>query len=120
MMKHAWDGYANYAWGKNELRPVTKRGHSASIFGSAAMGASIVDGMVRSEWIEISSQKFHFSLEIIFCIISFEKNIERKNSIFWAYAHSNLFYTYKFNFTRFRLDWSTHHKCSLCPYLSKM
>ena len=49
MMKHAWDGYAAYAWGKNELRPVTKRGHSASIFGSAAMGASIVDGMVRSE-----------------------------------------------------------------------
>ena len=45
MMKHAWDGYANYAWGKNELRPVTKRGHSASIFGSAAMGASIIDGM---------------------------------------------------------------------------
>ena len=48
MMKHAWDGYANYAWGKNELRPVTKRGHSASIFGSAAMGASIIDGMVRA------------------------------------------------------------------------
>ena len=48
MMKHAWDGYAAYAWGKNELRPVTKRGHSASIFGSAAMGASIIDGMVRS------------------------------------------------------------------------
>ena len=37
MMKHAWDGYANYAWGKNELRPVTKRGHSASIFGSAVV-----------------------------------------------------------------------------------
>ena len=49
MMKHAWDGYSNYAWGKNELRPVTKRGHSASIFGSAAMGASIIDGMVRTD-----------------------------------------------------------------------
>ena len=48
MMRHAWDGYSSYAWGKNELRPVSKRGHSASIFGSAAMGASIIDGMVRN------------------------------------------------------------------------
>ena len=49
MMRHAWDGYSSYAWGKNELRPVSKRGHSASIFGSAAMGASIIDGMVRKK-----------------------------------------------------------------------
>lgn len=45
MMKHAWDGYARYAWGKNEVKPISKRGHSASIFGSASMGATIVDGM---------------------------------------------------------------------------
>ena len=45
MMKHAWDGYSRYAWGTNEVKPVSRRGHSASIFGSAAMGASIVDGM---------------------------------------------------------------------------
>ena len=45
MMKHAWDGYVKFAWGKNELRPISKRGHAASIFGSAAMGATIIDGM---------------------------------------------------------------------------
>jgi hypothetical protein len=45
MMKHAWDGYARYAWGKNEVKPISKRGHSASIFGSASMGATIVDAM---------------------------------------------------------------------------
>ena len=45
MMKHAWDGYATYAWGKNEVRPVSKRGHTASIFGSSSMGATIVDAM---------------------------------------------------------------------------
>jgi len=45
MMVHAWDSYVKYAWGKNELRPVSLRGHSASIFGSAAMGATIVDAM---------------------------------------------------------------------------
>ena len=45
MMKHAWDNYVTYAWGKNELRPVSKRGHSASIFGSSSMGATIVDSL---------------------------------------------------------------------------
>jgi mannosyl-oligosaccharide alpha-1,2-mannosidase len=45
MMKHAWDNYVRYAWGKNELRPITKRGHSASIFGSMSLGATIVDGL---------------------------------------------------------------------------
>ena len=45
MMKHAWDGYAKHAWGKNEVKPISKRGHSASIFGSSSMGATIVDAM---------------------------------------------------------------------------
>lgn len=44
-MKHAWDSYVRYAWGKNELRPVSKRGHSGSIFGSASLGATIMDGL---------------------------------------------------------------------------
>ncbi len=44
-MKHAWDGYALHAWGKNEVKPISRRGHTASIFGSAAMGATIVDGL---------------------------------------------------------------------------
>ena len=42
---HAWNGYANYAWGSNEVKPLSKRGHSASVFGSAQMGATIVDAM---------------------------------------------------------------------------
>merc|ERR1719209_1184405 len=45
MMKHAWDNYVTYAWGKNELRPVSKRGHTASIFGVSSMGATIVDSL---------------------------------------------------------------------------
>ncbi|XP_003424314.1 mannosyl-oligosaccharide alpha-1,2-mannosidase IA isoform X2 [Nasonia vitripennis] len=45
MMKHGWDNYVRYAWGKNELRPISKRGHSASIFGTSTMGATIVDGL---------------------------------------------------------------------------
>lgn len=45
MMKHAWDNYVKYAWGKNELRSITKRAHSASIFGSMPVGATILDGL---------------------------------------------------------------------------
>ena len=45
MMQHAWDGYEKYAWGKNEVRPVSLRGHSASIFGSSNMGATVVDAL---------------------------------------------------------------------------
>lgn len=45
MMLHGWRGYKTYAWGKNELRPISKRGHTAGIFGRQDMGASIIDSL---------------------------------------------------------------------------
>ncbi|KAK0425471.1 hypothetical protein QR680_009221 [Steinernema hermaphroditum] len=45
MMKFAWDNYKRYAWGANELKPISKSGHSASIFGSGDTGASIIDSL---------------------------------------------------------------------------
>ena len=45
MMRHAWSNYVRYSWGRNELRPVSKRAHTGSIFGTAPVGASIVDGL---------------------------------------------------------------------------
>lgn len=45
MAKHAWDNYKLYAWGKNELRPLTKRAHSGSIFGAYELGATIIDSL---------------------------------------------------------------------------
>lgn len=45
MAQHSWDNYVKYAWGKNELRPISKRGHSASIFGTMPLGATILDGL---------------------------------------------------------------------------
>uniref|UniRef100_A0A3Q2QV88 alpha-1,2-Mannosidase n=1 Tax=Fundulus heteroclitus TaxID=8078 RepID=A0A3Q2QV88_FUNHE len=44
MMKFAWDNYKRYAWGKNELRPLTKNGHIGNMFGGLR-GASIVDSL---------------------------------------------------------------------------
>ena len=45
MMKHAWHNYAAYAWGMNELRPISKKAHNGSIFSTAPLGATIVDGL---------------------------------------------------------------------------
>lgn len=45
MTKFAWDSYEKYAWGMNELRPLSRTGHSASIFGSGEIGATIVDAL---------------------------------------------------------------------------
>uniref|UniRef100_A0A671REF4 alpha-1,2-Mannosidase n=1 Tax=Sinocyclocheilus anshuiensis TaxID=1608454 RepID=A0A671REF4_9TELE len=44
MMKFAWDNYKRYAWGKNELRPLTRNGHTGNMFGGLR-GASIVDSL---------------------------------------------------------------------------
>eukprot|EP00039_Didymoeca_costata_P019723 m.338677 g.338677 ORF g.338677 m.338677 type:complete len:734 (-) comp18502_c0_seq1:111-2312(-) len=45
MMKVAWSGYRKNAFGDNELMPKAKRGHSAGIFGSSKMGATVVDAL---------------------------------------------------------------------------
>uniref|UniRef100_A0A674P3D8 alpha-1,2-Mannosidase n=1 Tax=Takifugu rubripes TaxID=31033 RepID=A0A674P3D8_TAKRU len=48
MMKFAWDNYKLYAWGKNELRPLTKNGHIGNMFGEFSgglRGASIIDSL---------------------------------------------------------------------------
>ncbi|XP_065221293.1 mannosyl-oligosaccharide 1,2-alpha-mannosidase IA [Planococcus citri] len=45
MMKHAWGNYAKYAWGMNELKPLSKKAHNNSVFGAAPLGATIVDGL---------------------------------------------------------------------------
>lgn len=50
MTKFAWDSYRRHAWGSNELRPISKRGHSSSIFGMGEMGATIVDA-IDTLWI---------------------------------------------------------------------
>ncbi|RWS31269.1 alpha 1:2 mannosidase precursor-like protein [Leptotrombidium deliense] len=45
MMKHAWSNYVKYAWGHNELKPISRKGHSAGIFGNTQLGATIVDAL---------------------------------------------------------------------------
>lgn len=45
MMRHAWNSYKLYAWGKNELKPISKRAHLSSVFGAGELGVTIVDGL---------------------------------------------------------------------------
>uniref|UniRef100_A0A7E4VWN9 alpha-1,2-Mannosidase n=1 Tax=Panagrellus redivivus TaxID=6233 RepID=A0A7E4VWN9_PANRE len=45
MMQFAWNNYKKYAWGANELKPISMMGHSASVFGSGRSGATIVDAL---------------------------------------------------------------------------
>ncbi len=45
MIKHAWDGYRKFAFGANELKPMSKIGHSAGVFGRTKMGATLVDSL---------------------------------------------------------------------------
>nr|CAB3263604.1 mannosyl-oligosaccharide 1,2-alpha-mannosidase IA [Phallusia mammillata] len=56
MMKLAWKGYRNYAWGANELRPISKQKHSANIFGSADTGATIIDALDTLYIMELKDQ----------------------------------------------------------------
>ncbi|XP_069751613.1 mannosyl-oligosaccharide 1,2-alpha-mannosidase IA-like isoform X2 [Narcine bancroftii] len=44
MMKFAWDNYRRYAWGTNELKPLSKNGHASGLFGGLS-GATIVDSL---------------------------------------------------------------------------
>ena len=46
MMSHAWNNYVSFAWGDNELKPISLKGHSPGIFGAnTKLGASIVDAL---------------------------------------------------------------------------
>lgn len=45
MIKHAWDGYARYAMGANDLMPVSKKANPHSMFGSAPLGATLIDSL---------------------------------------------------------------------------
>ncbi|XP_019959259.1 mannosyl-oligosaccharide 1,2-alpha-mannosidase IA [Paralichthys olivaceus] len=92
MMKHAWDSYRHYAWGSNELRPVSKQGHSSNLFGNI-QGATIVDALdtlyimemfdefdAATEWVE-KNLDFNVNAEVSV----FEVNIRFVGGLLSAY-----------------------------------
>ncbi|XP_062858506.1 mannosyl-oligosaccharide 1,2-alpha-mannosidase IA isoform X1 [Trichomycterus rosablanca] len=92
MMQFSWDNYKRYAWGANELRPVSKQGHSSNLFGSLK-GATIVDALdtlymmemyeefeAAAEWVE-KNLDFNMNAEISV----FEVNIRFVGGLLSAY-----------------------------------
>ncbi|NWS95221.1 MA1A1 mannosidase, partial [Mionectes macconnelli] len=92
MMKHAWDNYKRYAWGLNELKPISKQGHSSNLFGNI-QGATIVDALdtlyimemkeefkEATEWVE-KNLDFNVNAEISV----FEVNIRFVGGLLSAY-----------------------------------
>ncbi|KAM7171896.1 mannosyl-oligosaccharide 1,2-alpha-mannosidase IA [Macrochelys suwanniensis] len=92
MMKHSWDNYKRYAWGLNELKPISKQGHSSNLFGNI-QGATIVDALdtlyimemkdefkEAKEWVE-KNLDFNVNAEISV----FEVNIRFVGGLLSAY-----------------------------------
>ncbi|KAK0138932.1 Mannosyl-oligosaccharide 1,2-alpha-mannosidase IA [Merluccius polli] len=57
MMKHSWDGYKRYAWGSNELRPISKQGHSSNLFEVRFAGYNKFLNVFKSRHIGISFKR---------------------------------------------------------------
>ncbi|XP_015115798.1 mannosyl-oligosaccharide 1,2-alpha-mannosidase IA isoform X1 [Diachasma alloeum] len=94
MMLHGWKHYVRYAWGQNELRPLSMKGHTASIFGTSAMGATIVDALdtlyIMGLKEEFNESKAWIAKKLDFDINSevslFETNIRFLGSLLSCYA----------------------------------
>lgn len=98
MMLHGWRAYAKYAWGGNELKPLSKRVHNPDIFGDSAsnFGATIIDSLDTlflmglfdefenaTRWIETS-----FNLNLDTKMSVFEVNIRIVGGLLSAFTMS--------------------------------
>jgi len=45
MLKDSWDDYEKYAWGQNELKPISQTGQTGGIYGDSRIGATIIDAL---------------------------------------------------------------------------
>lgn len=75
MMRHAWNGYASYAWGYSEVRPISKLPHTESVFGAEKLGATIVDG-IDTLYIMGLMDEYQMARNWIEQNLDFDKNIE--------------------------------------------
>ncbi|KHJ90241.1 glycosyl hydrolase family 47 [Oesophagostomum dentatum] len=81
MTKFAWDNYRKYAWGANELRPVSKRGHSGSVFGAGEIGATIVDA-IDTLWIMGLKEEYEQARSWILNSLNFSRAAKGDLSVF--------------------------------------
>jgi mannosyl-oligosaccharide alpha-1,2-mannosidase len=92
MMHHAWDAYRKYAWGADELRPVSRS--SGNMFGKDSMLLTIVDSLdtlllmgMKKEYVEARDfllSQLRFNVPIVGNM--FEINIRVMGGLLSAYA----------------------------------
>lgn len=80
MMKEAWNGYVKYAWGYNELEPLTQSPKIDSIFGSKKIGLTIVDSMDTLYLMELK-EEFEMSQKWVASEFDFN-SVEKEVSLF--------------------------------------
>ena len=93
MFKHAWMGYTKYAWGHDELLPISKSGTT-----SYGMGMTIIDSM-DTMWLMGLTEEFHRAREWVASSLNivgnhrevsvFETNIRVLGGLLAAYHLSN-------------------------------
>ncbi|KHN76897.1 Mannosyl-oligosaccharide 1,2-alpha-mannosidase C52E4.5 [Toxocara canis] len=97
MMLYAWNGYKRYAWGENEVQPISKKPHSQAIFGGvgSSLAATMVDSLdtlvimgLLDEYSEARDYlKKNFDISRVSGILSvFETNIRFLGGFLSAYA----------------------------------
>ncbi|XP_064098205.1 mannosyl-oligosaccharide 1,2-alpha-mannosidase IA-like, partial [Macrobrachium nipponense] len=95
MTLHAWKGYKTYAWGRNELRPVSRQWQTAGLFGARDMGATLVDSLdtlfIMGLMDEFNEAKKWVEKELDFNLLRsevslFEVNIRFVGGLLSAYA----------------------------------
>lgn len=91
-MKHAWEGYRTYAWGQDEIKPLSKQGHD----NMGGMGVTLVDSLstlwlmdMKDEFWEASHWiRNHWSLEHVGPVSVFETTIRSLGGLLSAYDFS--------------------------------
>ncbi|TKS82440.1 Mannosyl-oligosaccharide 1,2-alpha-mannosidase IC [Collichthys lucidus] len=85
MMKFAWDNYKRYAWGKNELRPLTRNGHIGNMFGGLR-GASIIDSL-DTLYIMGLMDEYNDAREWVQTSLDLNSDLPLGNSVVGSLAH---------------------------------
>lgn len=94
MMKNTWDAYKNYAWGQDELRPVSKGGMSS--LGSQSMMLTAIDALdtlmimhLDQEYLEARDLVLDkLSFDVPMTVNFFETNIRIMGGLLGAFALS--------------------------------
>ena len=72
MMRFAWAGYRTYAWGQDELRPVSKT--ARNWLGPSGLAASIVDAL-DTLWVMGLEDEYKEAAEFVRNDLSFDKDV---------------------------------------------